>query len=305
MSKELIIGLTEHRTFGHIFQAFLIEKQASFYSIDKLVKQREIESLALDDEQARLVKLIEQYSDEKLVQKFSKKKEASLFFQKMDPGLFENHISPYIDRHINQIVRILMNGHTRLFNKQVKYSNLYEEDRISLSSEFAECNFRFERLKEGTRYSLELLVGQKPFNLLHKKITMVSTQPCSLVWQNQLIVFEKISAKKLLPFFEKEFIFIPSQVEDKYYGSFVLQTVREYQVKATGFTIIEEYAPKKAILSVEHNLKMETVIFPVFAYGEKEFLPGSKSKIFVSLLREQGTYLFRKISRDFSGKKNV
>ncbi|MEN6456558.1 MAG: DEAD/DEAH box helicase [Prolixibacteraceae bacterium] len=303
MSKELIIGLTEHRTFGHIFQAFLIEKQVSFYSIDKLVKQRDIESLALDEEQARLVKLIEQYSDEKLVQKFSKKKEAGLFFQKMDPDLFENHISPYIDRHINQIVRILMNGHTRLFNKQVKYANLYEEDRITVPSEFADCTFCFERVKEGTRYSLEILVGQKPFNLLHKKITMVSTQPCSLVWQNQLIVFEKINAKKLLPFFEKEFIFIPSQVEDKYYGSFVLQTVKEYQVKAKGFTIIDEDLQKKAILSVEHNLKLETVFFLIFAYGEKEFLPGTKSRIFVILQREPGTFSFRKITRDFTWEK--
>jgi SNF2 family DNA or RNA helicase len=303
MSKELIIGLTEHRTFGRIFQAFLIEKQVSFYSIEKMVKQRDIESLALDEEQTRLVKLIEQYSDEKLVRKFSKKKEAGLFFQKMDAELFENHISPYIDRHMTQIVRILMNGHTRLFNKQAKYGNLYEEDRITVSSEFADCTFHFDRSKEGTRYSLELSDGQKPFSLLHKKIALVTTEPCSLVWQNQLIVFEKISAKKLLPFFEKEFIFIPSQVEDKYYGSFVLQAVREYKVKATGFNIIEEDAPGKAILSVEHNLKMETVIFPVFVYGAKEFLPGSKSKVFVIFNREQGTYLFKKIIRDFSWEK--
>jgi SNF2 family DNA or RNA helicase len=303
MSKELIIGLTEHRTFGRIFQAFLIEKQVSFYSIEKLIKQRDIESLALDEEQARLVKLIEQYSDEKLVRKFSKKKEAGLFFQKMDTELFENHISPYIDRHMTQIVRILMNGHTRLFNKQAKYGNLYEEDRIGVSSEFADCTFHFNRLKEGTRYSLELSAGQKPFSLFRKKIALVTTDPCSLVWQNQLFVFEKISAKKLLPFFEKEFIFIPSQVEDKYYGSFVLQAVREYKVKATGFNIIEEDTPRKAILSVERNLKLETVIFPVFVYGSKEFLPGSKSKIFVIFTREQGTYLFQKIIRDFSWEK--
>lgn len=303
MSKELIIGLTEHRTFGHIFQAFLIEKQVSFYSIDKLVKQRDIESLALDEEQAKLVKLIEQYSDEKLVQKFSKKKEASLFFHKMDPDLFENHISPYIDKHMNQIVRILMNGHTRLFNKQVKYSNLYEEDLISIPSEFADCIFCFERLENGTRYSLEILIGKKPFSLLRKKITMVSTQPCSLVWQNQLIVFEKINAKKLLPFFEKDFIFIPSQVEDKYYASFVLQSVREYPVRAKGFTVIDEEIPKKTILSVEHNLKLETVIFPLFAYGEKEFLPGSKPRVFVMFQKEQGTFLFRKITRDFVWEK--
>jgi len=303
MSKELIIGLTEHRTFGRIFQAFLIEKQVSFYSIEKLVKQRDIESLSLDEEQSRLVKLTELYSDEKLIQKFSRKKEAGLFFQKMDPELFENHIGPYIDRHMNQIIRILMKGHTRLFNKQVKYSNLYEEDLITIPSEPAECIFHFDRTGEGTRYSLELSVGQKPFSPLNKKIIAVCTEPCALVWQNQLIVFEKINTKKLLPFFDKAFIFIPSQIEDKYYSTFVIQTIREYPVKATGFSITEEDVSRKAILSVERNLKMETVIFPVFACGEKEFLPGSKSGISVSLHRNQGTYLFRKITRDFSWEK--
>lgn len=303
MSRELIIGLTEHRTFGYIFQALLIEKQVSFYSIEKLVKQRDIESLSLNEEKTRLVKLVEQYSDEKLVRKFSKKKDIRLFFQNIDQDLFENHISPYIDRYMNQIVSVLMDGHTRLFNKQVKYANLYEEDRIVVPSSFAGCTFRFDRKADGTCYSLELLVDQEPFSLLHKKIILVSNEPCSLVCQNKLIVFEKINAKKLLPFLEKEFIFIPSQVEDRYYGSYVLQTIREFPVKATGFSILEEDPPKKAILSVEHNLKMETVIFPVFAYGEKEFLPGSKTKVLVSLHREKGTYLFRKINRDFLWEK--
>lgn len=304
MPKELIIGLTEHRTFGHIFQAFLIEKKVSFYSIEKLVKQRDVELLSLGEEQSRLVKLIEQYSDEKLIRKFSKKKEAGLFFQKMDPDLFENHISPYIDHHMNQIVRILMSGTTRLFHKQVKYSNLYEEDRITLPSGYAECIFHFDRNPEGTRYSLELTENGKFFHLLHKKITLVSNEPCSLVWQNKLLVFEKISAKKLIPFLEKEFIFIPSQLEEKYYGSFVLQAIREYPVKATGFIISEEDSGKQAILSIERNLKLKLVVFPLFAYGIKEFPPGNKTPVVVNLHREQGNYVFKKIGRDFLWEKN-
>ncbi len=205
---------------------------------------------------------------------------------------------------MSQIVRILVNGRTRLFNKQVKYGNLYEEDRITIPSSFADCTFCFDKGENGTRYWLELFAEGQPFSLLNKKITLVSNEPCSLVWQNKLFIFEKINAKKLLPFLEKEFIFIPSAVEDRYYGSYVLQIVREYPVQATGFRIIEEAPPQKAILSLEYNLKMETVVFPVFAYGEKEFLPGSKTGVFVSLHREQGTYLFRKITRDFQWEKS-
>jgi len=304
MSNELIIGLTEHRTLGFIFQAFLIEKNTSFYSIEKLVKQRDIESLSLNAEQVQLVKLVEQYSDERLVQKFSKKNEAGNFFRQMDQLLFRNHISPYIDRYMSQIVRVLMKGNTRLFFKQAKYSNLYDEDAIRVSNSFTDCIFHFDRNQEGTYYSLELRYQDRLLNLMHKKTTLVSSDPCSLVWQNQLYIFEKINSKKLLPFFEKEHVFIPTQIEDKYYKSFVLNSIKEYPVTGSGFTITEEISQRQAVLSLEKNLKMETVIFPKFIYDEKEFLSNSKASNFVNFRREQDLYHFKKIQRDFEWEKN-
>ncbi|MGD9931418.1 MAG: DEAD/DEAH box helicase [Mangrovibacterium sp.] len=298
MALEFIIGLTEHRTFGYIFQAFLIEKRISFYAIEKLVKLRDMASLNLNEEQIALVKLIEQYSDEKLVQKFSKLKEASKFFQQMDPDLFENHIGPYIDKHINRIIRLLMGGQTRLFFKQAKYSNLYDEDVITVPATFSECIFRFDRSEAGTRYSLQLEHDNKPLNLLHRTVTLVSSNPCALVWQNKMYAFEKISAKKLLPFFEKEAIFIPSQVEDKYYKSFVLNTLKEHSVKATGFTVSEGDGNKRAILSLEPNLRMEAIFLPKFEYNGNEYLANSKNEVAVSLKQENGSYHFIKILRN-------
>ncbi len=299
MSKELIIGLTEHRTFGNIFQAFLIEKKASFYSVDKLVKQRDITELLLDAEQTQLVKLVEQYSDEKLVQKFSRKKEAGDFFKQLDPEMFQNHISPYIDRYMNQIIRVLMNGNTRLFHKQTKYSNLYEEDLIQVSKSLTDCIFSFNRNNAGTFYRLELWYEKQLLNLLHKKIILVSSDPCSLVWQGHLYVFQSMNSKKLLPFFEKEFVFVPSKVEDKYYKTFILNAIKEHQVKATGFTVTDTINQRQAILSVEKDLKMEISLLPRFVYDEKEFLENNKANNFVILKKEQGTYYFKKISRDF------
>ena len=299
MSQELIIGLTEHRTFGYIFQAFLIEQKASFYSILSLVKQRDIVTLRLNKEQATLIELIEKYSDENLVKKFSKKKESGVFFQKMDPDLFKNHISPYIDKHMIRIIHVLMSGDTRLFFKQTKYSNLYDEDLITLPKTFTECTFNFNRNEDGTKYSLQMVHENQPLNLLHKSIKMVSSEPCSLVWQNTLYVFEKINAKRLLPFFEKEFVFIPSAVEDKYYKSFVLNTIKEHHVKATGFTISSKESPKQGILSLEPNLSMEAILLPKFSYGEKEYLANNKTEVIVTLEKNEGSYQFTKISRNW------
>lgn len=305
MDREIIIGLTEHRTFGFIFQAFLIEKKVSFYSIVKLIKPFDLEELDLPPHQVELVKLTDQYSDKNLVKKFSKNKEASTFFRQMDSSLFHDHISPYIDKYMRRCVRLLKEQKTRLFYKQAKYSNLYDEDLIEVPTQFSKATFCFERTESGTRYSLEIMHDGQRLNILHKKLIIVTSEPCSFVWQNKLFLFHHISAKKLSPFLEKEFISIPSQVEEKYYKSFVLNIVKSYPVRATGFTIEEQKPEKKAILSLEPNLKMEAVFLPKFKYGEIEYLLNSKLQVFVKLEKNNGQYCFKKYLRDQAWELNL
>ncbi len=298
MAQEFIIGLTEHRTFGNLFQAFLIEKKVSFYSVDKLVKLHDLAGLNLNEQETELVKLTNQYSDETLVKKFSKQKEAGKFFQGMDQSLFQEHISPYIDRHMRQIALLLMQQNTRLFFKQAKYSNLYEEDLIKVPEQFSRATFCFERTSEGTRYSLEIKHEDQPIKILHKKLTVVTSQPCSFVWQNRLYLFQHISAKKLTPFLDKEVIAIPKAVEEKYFRSFVLNIVKNYPVRASGFSIEERTSDKQALLSLEPNLKLEAVFLPKFKYGKTEYLPNSKSSVFVVLDQTNDNYAFKKYIRD-------
>ncbi|WP_339739566.1 DEAD/DEAH box helicase [uncultured Sunxiuqinia sp.] len=298
MAQELIIGLTEHRTFGNLFQAFLIEKKVSFYSIMKLVKLHDLDGLNLTEQEKELVKLTNQYSDETLVKKFSKQKEAGKFFQQLDQTLFHEHISPYIDRHMRRIALVLMQQNTRLFFKQAKYSNLYDEDQIEVPNLFSKATFCFERTNEGTRYSLEIKHKDQPIKILHKKLTVVTSQPCSFVWQNKLFLFQHISAKKLTPFLEKEVIAIPKAVEEKYFQSFVLNIVKNYPVRASGFSIEERTSDKQALLSLEPNLKLEAVFLPKFRYGQTEYLPNSKSSVFVVLDKTDDNYAFKKYVRD-------
>jgi len=303
MAQELIIGLTEHRTFGNIFQAFLIEKKVSFYSIVKLVRMHDLPELNLNSFEEGLVKLTNQYSDEMLFKKFSKQKESSKFFQQLDQRLFQDHISPYIDKHMRQIAVLLMQQKTRLFFKQAKYSNLYDEDLIVVPEQFSRATFCFEKNEEGTRYSLEIKHSQSKINILHKNLTVVTSQPCSFAWQNRLYLFRHISAKKLVPFLTKEFITIPKSVEEKYFETFILSTIREYPVRATGFSIEEHDSDKHPLLSLEPNLKLEPVFIPKFKYGDTEYLANSKSSVFVHLTKANNQYLFQKYNRDENWEK--
>ena len=303
MAQEFIIGLTEHRTLGHIFQAFQIVENGAFYSISRIVKPHDIDKVQLREDEKELVNLIDQYSEEKLVKKFAKKKDSSQFFQRMDPEQFIEQISPYIDNCMSDVVSILMKHNTRLFFKQAKYSNLYDDDLIHVPSEYAECSFHFHRTDEGTRYNAQIKDKGNKLKLTHKNMKVVANSPCMLYWQNRLYLFESISAKRLIPFFEKEYIFIPKQIEDKYYQSFVLNTIRDFPVVANGFEINESKDTQQAILSLEPNLNMEAIILPKFSYGENEFLSNSESNTSVSLKKINGSYQFDKIQRDRNWEK--
>ena len=300
MTQEFIIALTEHRAVGNIFVPMLIEKERSYFTVKKTVKLRDYKSgeVQLNDQELELLKLIENYSDENLVKKFSKKNDKPNFFQNMDEDLFQNHISPYIDKYIYRCVLLLMKGQTRLFYKQAKYSSLYDEDVIRINQSFSEGVFYFNRHETGTKYNLKLTHEGKPVEILHKTIRMVCTLPCCFVYLNKLYVFSKLSGKKLIPFLTKPTVSIPRQAEDKYYQTFVLNTIKESEVKATGFEIIESSPPRKTILSLEQDLSLRPVIIVKFRYDNSLYLADSVSNVFVSFEKRQDNYAFRKFVRN-------
>ncbi len=299
MAQEFIIALTEHRAVGNIFVPLLIEEERSYFTVKKTVKLRDYKSgeVELNESELELLKLIENYSDENLVKKFSKKKEPT-FFQNMDTDLFQNHISPFIDKYMYRCVLLLMKGKTRLFTKQAKYSSLYDEDVIHINQSFSESVFHFYRNENGTRYRLKINHEDKPIELLHKTIRMVCTQPCCFVYLNQLFIFNQLSGKKIVPFLTKESVWIPRQAEDKYYQTFVLNIIKESEVKATGFEIIESSPPRKTILSLEQDLAMRPTIIVKFKYDNSLYLADAISDVFVSLEVKHDNYSFRKFVRN-------
>lgn len=292
---------------GNVFSAYLIEQDRMYYTIRSLVKKFDLDrtDFVFTDYEKELVKLIESYSDEALLKKFTRKGQTGNFFQNMDPALFRDHISPYIDKQISKCVPILMNQQVRVFMKQAKYANLYDEDEVHVNRTFADCIFQFERLPEGTRYNLLVEQSGEQIDLRNKQIMCVAHEPCCFVFRNKLYAFEKLSSKKVTPFLEKEFVFIPKQVEEKYYKTFVLNTIKENRVLAKGFSIEEKIADHTVILSLEPNLQYKPSFFVRFKQGEREYDPNMQSAVFVSMAEKDGTWAFTKIKRDFKWENGV
>lgn len=302
MAQEFIIAITEHRAVGCVLVPLLIQKDRNYYTVQKTVKIRDYKSgeVSLNDKELELLKLIENYSDEMLVKKFSKKADQINFFQQMDTDLFQKMISPYIEKYIYRCILLLMKGQTRLFHKQAKYANLYDEDEIRINRCFSESIFYFNRDETGTKYKLNISHEGKKVELLRKTIRMICTIPCCFVLQNRLYVFERLSGKRITPFLTKDVVSIPPSVEDKYYGTFILNTIKESEVEAKGFEISLSYPQRKAIISLEQDLSLRPVLSIKFRYDNTLYLAESPATIAVNLEKINGQYHFKKFSRDRS-----
>ncbi|MBK5202899.1 MAG: DEAD/DEAH box helicase [Prolixibacteraceae bacterium] len=304
-SKKFILCLIEHRLFGPVFQAFLVEKKESFYSSYKVVKNNDLINLQLNEEEINLVKLTEKYCDENLFRKFSKGESNRDFFQDIKDDIFNNFIRPYIDLNMNKIIDIIMRGNTPLFSNSTKYSNIYDEDRINISPEYASCIFYFDKRKEGTYYHLRLQHEKELLRIKNQKIVLVSDKPCTLLINHHLITFKKLNYNKLNPFLKKDFVFIPSNFENKYYKTFILNTIKEGDVKSTGFRIFYINPYGQAILSLEYDLNQKIYFFLKFRYNNIDIIPGNPDNNIVTLKKEPGNYTFQKINRDLEWEKSM
>jgi superfamily II DNA or RNA helicase len=305
---EFIIALTEHRFLGTVFVPYLISRKEQFYTVKTHVKPRDLENnpeYTFQPYEKELVEIIEKYSDENLVRKFSRAGSVSEFFSSLQPGYFEKNVLPYIEKQMYKVAGILMLSPVRLLNKEVKYANLYDEDEIHVQPLFARPVFYFERTENETRYRLKVFLDSKELSLQNTSLKIICNQPCMMIHRDRLIVFEELSSKKLIPFFDKEVVTVPHSIEQKYYSGFVLNTVRDYEVHAKGFRIREENLAKKGVLNLEKNLKQEPCLVLYFYYGDEKFLPNSTRKVAVNLLKENGTYVFEKVTRNIDWEKQI
>ncbi len=305
---EFIIALTGHRTLGNIFIPYLIQKEDQFYTVLRHVKPRDFKTetnYEFKPWEKELVEIIEKYSDERLTKKFSRAANVKEFYATLNPAYFKKSIAPFIEQCMFKVASILMLSPVRLLNKDMKYANLYDEDEIKVEPFYARPVFYFERLENETRYILKILQDDREIKLLNSNINIVANDPCQFVRHNKLYVFEKLIAKKLTPFLEKEVVSIPHSMEEKYYNGFIMNAIRDFEVHSKGFTILEEDVKKSAVLSLERNLQNMPGFVLNFLYGSEKFLPNSTRKQAVQFHNENNSFFFRKVKRDFDWENNI
>jgi SNF2 family DNA or RNA helicase len=296
------LGLNEHRLWGFLFLPYIIIKseEGNFYYTSHTIfpKSNDESYLSLSDQHKEMVRLCHEYSDQNLFKLFSKNKNLKEFQEKVDTQRIENFIRPFIEKRLASIFSILINNNTKVFSRDKSNSNIFEEDFLTAIKEPANAVFNFEKMEEGTRYGLEIQKNGKKQTINSANVSVLSDFPALLKINNSLLYVKDIEAKKVKPFFNRDFISVPSSSEIQYYKTFILNIIRDYKVNSKGFKINLVEHKKKAVVNLETGLNNNVVLVLRFHYGKKIILANYDSNCFVEFFKENEDYYFEKTPRD-------
>jgi SNF2 family DNA or RNA helicase len=300
--KKFIVAITEHRSLGYILSPYLVDSSGGnpFITIIKRVSVQNIDddSFEYSVNENKIIGLIDKYSDKNLLRKFDKGGNLNNFYSILKPDILYKKVVPFVEQHIVECLNVLKGADIPLYRKEAKYNNLYDVDLIELCYKNTEAIFNFERTDSDTRYFLSLSYENKEIKIQNRRGILLTNSPCRFLYQNRLYYFNDIEGKKLLPFFEKEYVSIPIGFEDKYYNTFVYNAVKNSKVKAKGFDIVDINPSKNAILSLEQNLLLKPVFVLKFRYNNHILLSDRKNENIVSLEKDNGRFIFYRFKRD-------
>ena len=303
MEKKFILALSEHRVVGYVFLAYIAELQAKsdYYILVERITNDDTRKRPNEftDDQKKLVKLIEEYNDTELVRAFSKKRLTNQeFISGLTPELLNNQIRPYIERRLIKIIEILKLSSIEAYFKDSP-KQVYLSEKITIENEPAEAVFNFIRTPAEFKYFLSISHKHLEMKLTNKPCIIIVNEPCHLILENRLLVFNDIDGKKLSPFFRNEFVNVPKAREKEYMEKFVSNAIKKFRVNCTGFNIKVEAPKLNKILALEGDLQYNPVLNLSFDYGDKRiFHAGQSAEISVALSIENDDYTFYKITRD-------
>jgi len=271
--ENTLLLITKHRQLGFIAelrQARLETDEIS--SADYLAVIKELSALSLS------------FSDSEIHRRFSRKTSSTRdFLNQLNEDLLLTQIRPFIDRKMDKMFRLAIQHDILIYFQE---GPARENPSIMLAAEPspAEPWFCFTKRDNGSDYILELYQNDERINFREKGNVIIGNDPCWFKAGNRLLHFPAgFDGKKIQPFLTKDSILIPSSAEQKYFGSFILKTLKTGQVRAEGFTVQLRHLKKRMELSLEVDWKGMAVLIVYFKYGDKKIMRGKTQKVFIDL----------------------
>ncbi len=296
------LGYMPHRLWGNILQAQFLEMESGkeFYTPREYIQNDSATGAyqRLTPMQREVVQQVDAYSDRNLYKAFSKKKSVKEFQDSVDKDTIQNYIRPYIEKHLFKALEIARENRIAVFVKDKSNRNVFPEDFIQIEKHPADPVFSFQ-YGESLSYSLNLIHGENKLILNQGYVEIVSFMPCSILLGDSLYFINEIDGKKLKPFMSREQVTIPVDMEQKYFATFVRNTLRDFNTITDGFPVKDLTPSREAELVLEEGLDHEPVWILSFQYNEHSVYPDSRLKRFVNYTGKTGAPEFTRFGRDF------
>ena len=280
MVNHTAVILYKHRQLGWRFNLYQVDTLPD--GTVQLIGPPELKSLGknrLTNNEKLLLNLLDECSDKSLMKKYSKEETIVNFLKNLSEDKIVTYIRPAIEIYTAQIVELLRKVPVPVFlREEMKRTVFYPEQRILIQQKDSCCVFNFEKDETGLRYFISLTCRKTELSLKDKPEIVITNKPACIILSNSLHVVENIEAKRLLPFFTKDFIAVPPSAEEKYMREFVLKTFLQYRTKMNGIRLVRNQPKKKAILSLEEDFNNRLYLLLTFSYGTNKINPASKKK---------------------------
>jgi len=304
------LGYIPHRLWGNILIAQLLEKdELSPYYVTGEILLKTPDSISyqrLTPMQKEAVNVIDEYNDQHLHRLFSKKKNVKEFQDSVDQDTIKEHIRPYIEKRLHRVLVIAAENNFKVFFKEKSSQNIFNEDFLRIHKKPAKPFFHFNKSEEQTFYRLSILLEKAAIDLIHDRAEVISNDPAVVLLENQIYFIENTEARRLTPFFSKEHVVVQKASEEKYYKSFIANTLKEHDsVKCTGFTLEDIPSEKSAKVSLEFGIKQEAVWIVTLKYKNYSIHPSSSQRRFVNFFNEKGRYSFERFERDPAWEESI
>jgi superfamily II DNA or RNA helicase len=205
---------------------------------------------------------------------YSKETTVSGFQKNVTEKTIQLYIRPTIEKYQQRIMeRLLRSGLEIYFREGVKNRTLFDSDKLDVCPDPARSVFNFIKNGEnGLRYFITLAAGNEIIDLNGKNFGVICNNPACVFVDRKLLAFKDIDAKKLLPFFSKEYVTVPASSEKAYIEKFVANCLRNnVEINAQGISIQEIHPPCKARLTLMNGLDLQPVLTLDFLYEGKVY----------------------------------
>ncbi len=295
------LGYMPHRKWGNILQAQFLEREQGkeFYHPLEFIQNDPATKAyqRLTPMQREVVELVDSYSDRNLHRKFARKGTPMDFLEVVDDRHIQTQIRPYIESYLYRILEIARENRISVFVKDKSNRNVFPEDFIRIERKAADPVFEFHYQGRLT-YSLDLYLGGETLKLKDRTVEIISNTPCCMILDSALIFVNEIDGKKLGPFLVKEQVVVPVEMEQKYFSTFVRNSIRDFHTVTDGFTVQEKQPVRKAELVLEHGMNHRPVWYLYFWYNRQRILIDSPVKRFVNYTGSGNDHKFEWYRRD-------